>query len=141
RQVFEATTYVCPIQNATLANDWTHGNALAYMPADGSLLLSLRNQDWIVKIDYKNGSGTGRVLWRMGRDGDFTSPTGDESSWFSHQHGIQFDGSHLGVFDNGNKRITEAGAGNSRGQVLTFDEKSFATKFVLNFDMGSYSPA
>jgi arylsulfate sulfotransferase len=45
------------------ANDWTHANSLNYT-GDGNFLLSMRNQDWVIKIDYK--SGTGNVLWRFG---------------------------------------------------------------------------
>ena len=36
-----------------------------------SELLSMRHQDWVVKIDYRNGGGNGDILWRMGVDGDF----------------------------------------------------------------------
>ena len=45
--------------------DWTHSNGLVYEP-DGSLLLSMRHQSWVLKIDYANGSGSGDVLWRLG---------------------------------------------------------------------------
>ncbi len=34
----------------------------------------MRNQSWILKIDYANGTGTGNVLWKLGQDGDFTLP-------------------------------------------------------------------
>lgn len=138
--VFGPTIYVCPLQKASIANDWTHGNALAYMASDWNLLLSMRNQDWVLKIDYRNGAGTGQVLWRLGKDGDFSQPAGD-SSWFSHQHSIQFDGTHLALYDNGNLRITQDGFGNSRGQVLTFDEQIRTTNLQLNVDMGVFSPA
>lgn len=139
--VFGPTTYVCPLQKASVANDWTHGNAIAYVPADGSLLLSIRNQDWVVKIDYKNGAGTGQILWRLGRDGDFSQPSADADDWFSHQHSIQYDGTHLALYDNGNLRITTDGYGNSRGQVLTFDEQARTSNLLMNFDMGVFSPA
>ena len=45
------------------ANDWLHGNALYFTPSDGSVLFSIRHQDWVVKIDYANGTGTGNILW------------------------------------------------------------------------------
>ena len=52
--------------------DWTHSNAVLYTPNDGNLLLSVRHQSWILKIDYNNGTGTGAALWRLGDEGDFT---------------------------------------------------------------------
>ncbi len=51
--------------------DWTHSNALIYSASDGNLLLSMRHQSWILKIDYNNGAGSGNVLWRLGYQGDF----------------------------------------------------------------------
>ena len=56
--------------------DWTHANAIVYT-ADGNLLLSMRHQSWVIKIDYANGTGTGDVLWRLGADGDFAIEGGD----------------------------------------------------------------
>jgi hypothetical protein len=31
--------------------DWTHSNAIAYSADDGNLLLSIRHQNWVIKID------------------------------------------------------------------------------------------
>ncbi len=58
--------------NGENANDWTHGNAILYQPADDTILLSMRHQDWIIKIDHK----TGDVLWRLGPGGDFQLDVG-----------------------------------------------------------------
>ena len=91
--------------------DWTHSNALLYSPDDGNLLLSMRHQDWIIKIDYKNGTGAGDVLWRLGPGGDFTLQGGtDPTDWFYAQHGPAFTTTQTAgnfsmvVFDNGNGR-------------------------------------
>ena len=91
--------------------DWTHANALVYSPDDGNLLLSMRHQHWIIKIDYANGSGAGDVLWRLGTGGDFTLQGGtDPSDWFYAQHGPAFTTTvtagnfSMVVFDNGNNR-------------------------------------
>ncbi len=51
--------------------DWTHCNAVV-LTADGNLLLSVRHQSWVLKIDYANGAGAGDILWRLGPQGDFT---------------------------------------------------------------------
>ncbi len=45
--------------------DWTHSNAIVYTP-DDNLLLSMRDQSWVLKIDYDNGTGSGNVLWKLG---------------------------------------------------------------------------
>jgi hypothetical protein len=52
--------------------DWLLSNAIAWSPVDDDLLVSMRSQDWVVKIDYANGNGDGHVVWRLGQDGDFT---------------------------------------------------------------------
>jgi arylsulfate sulfotransferase len=93
--------------------DWTHSNALIYT-ADGNVLLSVRHQSWILKIDYANGGGSGDILWKLGDEGDFTLLPGDPSQWFYAQHypsivsenGTQMT---LAVFDNGNFRVDSGG--------------------------------
>lgn len=92
--------------------DWTHGNALTYSPDDQNIILSMRNQNWIVKINYGNGSGDGTVLWRFGKDGDFTLPAGEDPiEWNYGQHyPTILSPNSTGVFDmmffnNGNARL------------------------------------
>lgn len=92
--------------------DWTHSNAVIYSPSDGNLILSMRNQSWILKIDYANGSGAGDVLWRLGEGGDFAIAGDDPSQWFYGQHYpfiVSGDTSQttLAVFDDGNQRILD----------------------------------
>lgn len=136
----------CPaLYLAPTANDWLHANTIAYVASDGNLIVSLRHQDWIIKIDYRNGLGTGEVLWRLGEGGDFTltaDPSAGPRPWFSHQHDSMLSGALL-VYDNGNTRIQGPGgtAGNSRGQAYVLDESAKTARLVLNFDLGSYSPA
>jgi hypothetical protein len=127
---------------ASIANDWLHGNALALTP-DGNILYSTRHQDWIVKIDYRNGAGTGDILWRLGSGGDFQISSSDASPWFSHQHdaNVELDGVTLLVFDDGNTRAATDPAVHSRGQVLQLDEPNHAASLVLNADLGAYAPA
>jgi hypothetical protein len=131
-----------PFYLATVANDWTHGNAVQET-SDGQMLYSARHQDWLIKIGYDNGKGDGRIIWRLGKDGDFQITSSDAWPWFSHQHDANFlssDPSQLLVFDNGNTRITSTG-GHSRGQVLRIDEPSRTASFVLNADLGVVSIA
>ena len=49
--------------------DWTHTNAIIYSADDGNLIISIRHQNWLVKIDYNNGAGTGDILWHLGLSG------------------------------------------------------------------------
>ncbi len=91
--------------------DWTHGNALLYSADDHNLLFSIRHESWIVKIDYRDGKGSGKILWRLGPDGDFKLIGGnDPTDWFYAQHDPTYFTPNttgifqLGVFDNGNDR-------------------------------------
>jgi arylsulfate sulfotransferase len=91
--------------------DWTHSNAILYLPGDGNLLVSMRHQNWIVKVNYSNGAGNGDVIWRLGNEGDFQLVNGNApQDWSYAQHDPQLQGdSSVGVFrisvmDNGNDR-------------------------------------
>ncbi len=91
--------------------DWTHSNAVVYSPDDGNLLVSMRHQNWVLKVDYKNGTGAGDVLWRFGEGGDFTLYNGtDPADWPYAQHFPTFFSPNtagnftLGLMDNGDDR-------------------------------------
>jgi len=129
-----------PLYLAPTANDWTHGNAVALTP-DGNLVYSARHQDWVIKIDYQNGSGTGDILWRLGNAGDFSVMSNDPYPWFSHQHDAHVldDGTTMMMFDNGNIRHVADSTQNSRGQVYQLDEQAHTATPLLNMDLGLYS--
>ena len=104
--------------------DWTHTNAVIYSADDGNLLLSFRHQSWIIKIDYRNGAGSGDILWRLGWQGDFQLIGGnDPVDWFFAQHAPHFASSStagafdLLLFDNGNNRVLDT-AGNICGSAV-----------------------
>lgn len=133
-----------PIFLAAEANAWLHSNSLNYIPATGDLLLSIPEQDWVIKIDWRNGKGTGKILWRLGQGGDFTAKTSDPNPWFSYQHDARFDppGSNLiVVLDNGRTRKKKVPAAHTRGQVWKLDEKARTAALVYNADLGVYSVA
>ncbi len=128
-----------------IANDWLHGNSLD-RATDGSIIFSIRHQDWVVKIDYNNGAGNGNVLWKLGLDGDFTINSTDPWPWFSHQHdvGFEFGGtSILSLHDNGNTRVAPppvgVGSGDSRGYVISVNQTNMTATPLLLADMGVYS--
>ncbi len=124
------------------AVDWLHNNSVAWSPADGNLILSLRTQDWVIKIDYRNGAGDGHVVWRLGKDGDFTVNSSDPNPWFSHQHDVHYiNDSTIILFDNGNTRRASDPTADSRGQVWKLDERTMTATLVFNADLGNYSSA
>ncbi len=101
--------------------DWTHSNDMLYSSDDHNLLLSMRHQNWIIKIDFNDGQGSGNVLWHLGEGGDFKLVGGtDPTDWFYAQHGMQYFTPNttgvfrMGLMDNGNDRIYPA----PTGQVL-----------------------
>ena len=116
--------------------DWTHSNALVYLP-DGNLLISMRHQSWVLKLDYANGTGSGDILWRLGFQGDFSLSDGlDAGAWFYNQHFplvLENHGSkyRLAVYDNGNTRPDKTGqpcymsnSCYSRGVIMELDESA-----------------
>ncbi len=117
------------------ANDWTHANSLWYTP-DGNIVVSLRHQDWVVKIDYANGTGTGNVLWHLGNEGDFTLTSGQ---WFSHQHNVSLLGQTVLLFDNANGDYQQFGG--SRGLQLTINETTKTANIDVDSRLGISSPA
>ena len=104
-----------PPRTDGIGPDWTHSNSVVYSPDDGNLLLSMRHQFWVLKIDYENGQGSGDILWRLGPQGDFTLMKGgvadeDIDDWFYSQHYANIVSPNstgvfnLMVFDNGDDR-------------------------------------
>jgi hypothetical protein len=144
---------------APAANDWLHGNSIYYWPQTGDIIWSSRHQDWVMKMDYSNGAGTGNILWRLGPCGDFTFDNiyDDPWPWNSHQHdvGLQNNGAGpLTLFDNGDTRISPptgpgsstgcmpgVGSGDSRGMALGMSETGLEITPVMSQDLGYYSQA
>ena len=96
--------------------DWTHSNSVTYSPTDGNFVVSMRHQNWIVKVNYKNGAGDGGILWKLGNEGDFKLVGGvDPTDWFYAQHNAVFSTPltagvfSLQVMDNGDDRVFAPG--------------------------------
>lgn len=80
-----------------LKKDWVHGNSL-FRAKDGNFLISFRDLSQLWKVEYPSG----KVLWKMGENGDFKI---DSSNMFSGQHAVQIDEfGQLMMLDNGAKR-------------------------------------
>ena len=139
---YPAGVSCAPFYLSPMANDWLHGNALQLTP-DGNVLYSARHQDWVIKINYAGGAGSGNILWRMGAGGNFQIRSPDASPWFSHQHDPNFEINNrtLLVFDDGNVRAAADPTAHSRGQVLEVDQTNMIVTLLLNADLGVYSGA
>ncbi|MGC1782965.1 MAG: aryl-sulfate sulfotransferase, partial [Acidobacteriaceae bacterium] len=104
--------------------DWTHSNALLYSSDDGNIIVSIRHQNWLVKVNYANGTGNGSIVWELGEGGSFTLQGGtDPTDWFYAQHGPSFfttgnSGIYsLGLMDNGDDRQFPAGVNCGTGNA------------------------
>lgn len=134
--------------------DWLHSNALLYSADDHNLLLSIRHQNWIVKIDFNDAKGSGNILWRLGEGGDFRLQGGsDPQDWFYAQHGPNYFSPNttgvftLGIMDNGDDRIFPSGitCGASSGppclystaEVLQVDESTMVATIVSDYQPAS----
>jgi len=136
--------------------DWTHSNAIIYSPDDGNLILSIRNQHWIVKIDYQNGKGSGNILWKLGYQGDFALVGAtDPIDWFYAQHAPKILSSNstgvftLALIDNGNSRVLDAQghecgtpgqvACHTRTAIFEIDEKAKAASITWQDNLSLFS--
>ena len=96
---------------APKAQDWLHGNSMYYWPQNQGILWSSKNQDWVMLINYANGTGNADILWRLGLAGDFMfdNTFNDAWPWFSGQHEVGIENAGAGsmtLFDNGDTRVT-----------------------------------
>lgn len=140
--------------------DWTHSNALLYSKDDHNLIVSIRHQNWLVKVDYNDGAGTGDILWKLGYQGDFTLLNSDGSTdnhpedWFFAQHGPSFVSSNttgafsLILFDNGDDRGYAIAPGTTCGTdptcystvpMFDIDENAKTAKFTFHPNAYDYS--
>jgi arylsulfate sulfotransferase len=132
----------CPaVLLADEANGWTHTNSIAYIPSTGDLIISQPEQNWVLKIDWKNGKGSGKVLWRLGKDGDFKADSKDPNPWFAYQHDAGFEpvGSDLlTLVDDGDTTGRDAKAV-VRAQVWKLDEEKHVATLVYNAPLGIHT--
>jgi hypothetical protein len=123
-----------------IPSDWLHGNSVSWSPEDADLVLSLRTQDWAIKINYANGTGNGRVRWKLGPGGSFKKIAKTAQPWFTHQHDVRYVNSNtVVVFDDGNTRQQTFRNAHSRGQEWLLNERNMTATLLVNADMGNYS--
>jgi arylsulfate sulfotransferase len=145
--------------------DWTHTNAVVYTPDDHNLLISMRTQDWVLKLDYNDGAGTGNIIWHLGYQGDFSliqngATTNDPSLWFYAQHDINvispksagvftvtlFDDGNNRVLNNNNDNTSICGGGtapqcSSAAPILQLDETAMTATILFRSVPPDYTGA
>ncbi len=134
--------------------DWTHANAITYSADDGNLLFSLRHQNWILKLNYLNGTGDGSIIWHLGYQGDFTLVNGTSpQDWQYAQHDPHFITKNttgkfgIAIMDNGNDRMYANGLPCASGgnpacyttvPVFTVDESAMTATLDYHGGTGAY---
>jgi Arylsulfotransferase (ASST) len=134
--------------------EWLHANTLLHgvdEAGDQFFWMSLRAQDWIIKVDVE----TDAIEWRLGFEGDFdlvddldaASPTPlGPNKWMFQQHAPEWtarDGSRTRflVFDNGNARPLPLPDGAERySRVVEFEIDEDTRRAAITFDHGSPDP-
>ena len=114
---------------------------MSWSPEDEDLVVSLRTQDWVIKIDYaeRDRQRPHRLEAGGGRQFQGRSPT-PLNPWFSHQHDVRYiNDNTLLVFDDGNTRQSFDPTADSRGQEWILNEQNMTATLVVNADMGNYS--
>lgn len=128
----------------TQALDWTHANSISYDTRDGNLVLSVRHQSWVLKVNFSNGTGDGRILWKLGYGGSFQlAPGYPVSDWFSGQHDVRYQSNGLlTLFDNNNpSTVTQQPGGTAHGQAWNLDLTNMVATPAVNIDLGVVSVA
>jgi hypothetical protein len=153
---------------ASAANDWTHANTVDYVassqnPDSGDLLVSVRNQDRVIKLNYNGGQGSCAppaqcIGWYMGPPDNLPVPpnsftinniTNDPWPWFSHQHDVTYangganvvDGLPLlTIFDNGNTRLSNGPLGLGSSNCQPNDCHSRGMALVVNESTMTVTP-
>ena len=121
---------------------------LSYTREDGNLTLSMPEQDWVIKIDYDHGKGSGKSLEaRRGRRFQSRIQRSETLVFLSARCRIRAPGSNMLVLlDNGHRRVEKEKDKDgkekdkdpdSRGQVWRIDEKARTATWSMNADLGS----
>jgi arylsulfate sulfotransferase len=128
--------------------DWVHVNAVIPDPRDGGILVSLRHQDAVIKLDAQ-----GELQWILGDPAGWRSPWAEKLltpsgsfSWPYHQHAIELQPDGLLVmFDNHNHGGTlyeppPEGEPHSRVVAFHIDEQARTVTFAWELCQTSTGP-
>lgn len=108
--------------------DWTHSNSVSMFKEKNVVYLNSRNFSQYLKIDMI----TGNVLWKFGKDGDFTLKTDNPDPWFEFAHDPEiknFDSDTIIFYDNGS---VERGYSRVIEYKLNFEEMTAEISFIYD---------
>ncbi|NKI27439.1 hypothetical protein HCG49_12790 [Arenibacter sp. 6A1] len=109
------------------AGDRFHFNSLS-LDADGSYLLSTPVENQVWKVD----SNTGKIKWKLGRDGDFEM---DSTAYFYFQHNAHLNKyGDLMLFDNGDFSPNDTTKINKLSRSLSFELDTVKMKAKLKIN-------
>jgi hypothetical protein len=109
------------------AQDYVHLNSIKVDPRDNNLIVSMRNQCQVIKIDRQ----TGAVLWRLGgKNSDFPL-TSNQSFLFQHDATLTDSNQTLMLFDDGDATLRP----NSRIDEFRLDESNKIVTGFKEFDI------
>ncbi len=104
---YNFTNYYWHVRGFPGHMDWTHGNGVCHDPHDDTIMVSLRHQCAVLKIDRK----TSEIVWILGTHDNWSeeyqdkllTPVGDEFAWHWHGHNprVTGEGSFV-MYDNNN---------------------------------------
>lgn len=129
------------------AFDWAHGNAVVHVPAEDSLIVSVRSQDTVFSMSRT----TGEVSWILAPPDGWAPEfeplllTADIGfQWPYHAHAPEPDGNRLLLFDNGNNQQTPCGepsgfAETNRVVELEIDPAARTVREVWSWSPGLFS--
>lgn len=124
------------------ALEWTHSNAI-HEQDDGSLLLSVRSQSWVVNIDHNSGD----INWILGSaEGTVKSSLQDKflaleaGSWMSAQHAPMknANGDYL-IYDNRNEADLAGSTHNSRAVTYKINTVAMTASQVWESIVDKYT--
>lgn len=131
-----------------LSRDWSHANALIFVPEENAVIVSFRHLDCMMKIDWRSK----QIRWIFG-DPDgwgeawqkyLLKPVGD-LQWTYHQHSPQLTPrGTLMIYDNGNYRArpfnkpTMAVDNQSRVVEFEIDEENMTVKQIFEYAGSSH---
>lgn len=123
--------------------DWSHANGLIYDSRDDSLIVSVRHQDAVIKVDRESG----RLIWILGDPAGWSEKfqpyllkPEEGVQWPYHQHApmLTSEGTLL-VYDNGDykalppARPIDAADNYSRAVEYAIDEDAMTVRQVWSF--------
>ena len=108
--------------------DWTHTNSVTMYKEYGIVYVNSRNFSTFFKIDMS----TKAIIWRLGKDGDFTFVGDNPNPWFELSHDPEINGvngNKVIFYDNGS-----AARGFTRIVEYTIDESNMTAEMTFEFD-------